>query len=119
MARKKAAVPTGETKPARRNIETGEIAPSKRGRPAPGWETGFVDSEGNFTAGKKSVKTARKGRGPGRPKGSGKKAKAAPGMGLSGRLQQIIEQEVEARLKGLHADIAAAVRKQVIADLSA
>jgi hypothetical protein len=119
MARKKAAAPAGETKPARRNIETGEIAPSKRGRPTPGWETGVVDSEGNFTAGKKSAKAPRKGRGPGRPKGSGKKAKAASGVGLSGRLQQIIEQEVAARLKGLHADISAAVRKQVLADLSA
>ena len=119
MARKKAAAaPAGELKAARRNIETGEILPAKRGRPAPGYERGFVDSEGNFTAGKKPAKRGRKGRGPGRPKGSGSK-KASSGGGLSGRLQQIIESEVAARLKGLHADIASAVRKQVLADLSA
>lgn len=119
MARKKKAAPAeaGEVKPMRRNTETGELAPPVRGRPSPNWVRGYVDADGNFHEGSIPKKRGRK---PGRPKGStNKKIKAsAKGGALSAQLQRIIEREVAQRLSGLHREIASAVRAQVLADLA-
>jgi hypothetical protein len=116
MARKKKDAPAGEVKPMRRNTKTGELAPPVRGRPSPDWERGYVDADGTFHVGKPPKKRGRK---PGRPKGSKNKVSSgAKGGALSKRLRQIIEREVALRLKGLHREIAAEVRTQVIADLA-
>ena len=123
MARKKKEVPTGEIKPMRRNTETGELAPPVRGRPTPDWVRGYVDAEGTFHEGDIPKAKGKRGRKPGRPKGStnkksGKAAKAVKGGALSAQLQRIIEREVALRLDGLHKEIASAVRGQVLADLA-
>lgn len=117
MARKKKAAPAGEVKPMRRNTETGELAPPVRGRPSPNWVRGYVDTDGNFHEGSVPKKRGRK---PGRPKGStNKKIKAgAKGGALSVQLQRMIEREVAVRLSGLHKEIATAVRSQVLAELA-
>ena len=85
MARKKKAVPTGEIKPMRRNTETGELAPPARGRPTGDWVRGYVDAEGTFHEGDVPKKRGKRGRKPGRPKGSTNKksAKAVKGGALS------------------------------------
>jgi len=120
MARKKKAVPTGEIQPMRRNTETGELAPPARGRPTGDWVRGYVDADGTFHEGDVPKKRGKRGRKPGRPKGStNKKAgKAVKGGALSAQLQRMIEREVSDRLAGLHKEIAKAVRNQVIAELA-
>jgi len=118
MARKKKAAPAGEVKPMRRNTKTGELAPPVRGRPSPEWVRGYVDADGNFKEGSIPKKRGRK---PGRPKGStNKKTKAGAKKSgaLSAQLQRMIEREVAVRLSGLHREIATAVRAQVLAELA-
>ncbi|HYG73516.1 MAG TPA: hypothetical protein VEK08_00685 [Planctomycetota bacterium] len=81
---------------ARRHIESGEISPRKRGRPAPGYELGYIDAEGNFQPGQPPSTRKRRRRGPGRPAGS---KNFRTNNGVSSEIERIVVREVESRLK--------------------